>query len=97
MQYTLKFTPLAAAFAEAKSSIERVEKAACEAVIEASGTEYLNGVTSFDVGDQMFIATSYGNGIVFVDTAHIEEGPTISSGPFKGKKVAFPRGDSDDR
>ena len=56
--------------------------------------EALDGATSIEVGDQLFIGTGKGDGRIVIDTARWVEGPMLESGPFKGRTVMIPQADT---
>lgn len=99
IKYGIKFTELARAFAKAHTSLQAVAEAALAEIDDMGlvGDDRLNGQISFKLGEQLFVGVGFGDGVVVVDTASWEEGPVLDSGPFKGKKVMIPRGDSEDR
>jgi hypothetical protein len=55
----------------------------------------LNGVISFEIGDQLFVGSSKGDGHVVLDTGHWVKLPPLDSGPLKGREVHIPRPDSE--
>lgn len=99
MTYKIEFTELAKAFAIAKGGgLEAVEAHAREEIDSfIPEGETLNGVTSFEIGGQLFVAECNAGDTVQIDTATYEEGPELKAGPFKGRRVMMPRGDSEDR
>lgn len=48
---------------------------------------------SIEYNNQLFVIEPMADSIL-VDTATWEEGETLTAGPFKGKRVMFPRADS---
>lgn len=100
MSYTYRLTALAEAFAEAHASRDRVIERATQEITDAMAAdpdERFNGVASFMVADRLFVAFSHGDGAVVIDTATFEEGMLFTEGPFKGKRMVYPRADSEDR
>lgn len=98
MTYQIIMTPLAEAFARAKSTVSDVMHAAAEEIDSVCpADERPNGLFSFEVGDQLFVGMGRGDGMVMIDTASLEEGPVLKDGPFAGKRVMIPRPDSENR
>lgn len=99
--YECEFTPLARAFAEAKASTAEVEATVRAELIEYEidprrmvfHTVFIGG------GDYAtataFICTWTGTKVL-IDTASYDEGPALKEGLFKGMKVMFPAGDSEE-
>lgn len=93
----LTMTPLADAFARAKASVDDVLHAAIDEIDSfCPADEQPNGIFTFTVGGQLFIAWGNGDGNVLIDTATYEEGPLMTAGPFKGKRLVMPKGDSEE-
>jgi len=96
--YKIGCTELADAFIRAHSDRETALKVLAETIKQdVPPGELLDGLAAFQIGDQWFVATSNGDGVVLVDTATMEEGPVLTAGPFKGKKLMMPKPDTPNR
>jgi hypothetical protein len=99
MSYEIEFTPLALAFANAKSSTGAIEEIVRGEIAELEGLEDPGQLIFhvFEAGGQDFIAHGRGTGKgIVIDTCTYEEmDVAIKDGPLAGKKMMFPRGDSE--
>jgi hypothetical protein len=101
MTYNVTFTPLAAAFAEKAGGLPALEERVRGEIAEFTLThpykagDALLHVLNYTGEEQLFVITGIEDGLL-VDTGHYEAGPILDAGPFKGKQMMFPRGDSDD-
>jgi hypothetical protein len=106
VEYTIIFTRLAAAFAEAKYggvmvAEERVRKALAQDDINVR-KEFMAMVAMGDAtwldtdSDDWLLAGLHPRGhAVVVDTGTLTQGEKLVDGPFKGKTFYFPAPDSD--
>lgn len=96
MTYEIVFTPLAVAFAEAKSSVAEVEALVRKELAEMDCDPLEIFFHTVFVGDEKtsFICTP-SNGKIEVDTCSYEETAPLESGPFKGQIVEIPNKDSE--
>lgn len=99
MAYTIEFTDLAKAFAQAKSSLTGLEEQVRGELASIDGLEKPEEVIfhCFEMSGQDFICYGRGEGEgVLVDTAtYVESDEPLEKGPFAGKKLQMPMGDSD--
>lgn len=94
MTYLMEFTPLARAFAEAKSSLAEVERVARLELDELDIDIKNLFFHTIEVGGVDFILM-HRKGVLMIDTMTVEEGPILDDGPFKGMRVMFPAPDTD--
>jgi len=100
MTYEIRLTRLAATIAETRYSADAVVDAARKEL-----DEFLNDQVHDDMfmhcfampgsTELEFICVPDKRGGVRVDTFTYEEGEVLTKGPFKGKRIAMPKPDSD--
>lgn len=100
MNYEVRFTPLAEGFLKAKSSLETAEGIARNEIADLmeNGLEDPRKLILhvFEVGDTELICHGRDYGIL-VDTCSYEEmDEPVNAGPLAGKRLAMPRGDSEE-
>jgi hypothetical protein len=98
------FTELAKAFAFKAGGLNALGDRVMEELDElaAEAGESLEDLApfshTFEIEEQGFLCRPLANNAgVHVDTCTWVEGEELKAGPFKGKKICYPVGDSDDR